>query len=226
MKTQSNSTSFGPVYVEIVDYPAGAGKYGSGGWGRSAKHRPQPQCIGFVCDEVQISGQTVRFSAGIQHPTAVNLLSSQNRRKVNLFDLRKKTWIRTDYPDVMDREARFKFLPDAEAPKPIPPSYSEIQSAKRTAGFKEPKPPTVAVIAKYEAAVEAAKSQDRELAKWHGLPFRERKHGEPRPNYRAAKEAACGPCPLPLAVPADPREAYTKKMAARAYAKALLEGQK
>lgn len=68
------------------DYPERSGSYGSGGWSRHAKHRPQPKLVERVA-KVTFNGKSVQIG-GVR------------KLKVNLFDLIECKVIRSDYPKI------------------------------------------------------------------------------------------------------------------------------
>lgn len=72
-----------------VKYPvfqAGSGPYGSGGWSRNARHRPQPQIVTKKTIDVKFLGKSI-FVDGVR------------RLKANVWDAAGKP-VRIDYPGI------------------------------------------------------------------------------------------------------------------------------
>lgn len=72
--------------VKYLVFQTGTGPYGSGGWSRNARHRPQPQIVTKKTANVKFSGKSV-FVDGVR------------RLKANVWDCNGKP-VRIDYPDL------------------------------------------------------------------------------------------------------------------------------
>ncbi len=55
----SPQTQAAGLVVYWYDYPAGRGAYGSGGWSRHARHRPQPVLVTRRPQAIEYSGKSV-----------------------------------------------------------------------------------------------------------------------------------------------------------------------
>jgi len=72
--------------VKYLVFQTGTGPYGSGGWSRYAKHRPQPTIVFKQTPNVKFVGKSV-FVDGVR------------RLKANVWDWSGKP-VRIDYPDL------------------------------------------------------------------------------------------------------------------------------
>ncbi len=123
-------------YVEVVEYPPHAGKYGAGGWSRKAKERPKPvvrfgrtrylmlegkkmvilehyvreDAVGLHNGGYVKPGDEVIVSTAEGNVAVVMIDGSDRRRKLNLFDLDDKVWLRLDYPEFKSEEGRARYV--------------------------------------------------------------------------------------------------------------------
>ena len=72
--------------VKYLVFAAGSGPYGSGGWSRNARHRPQPTVVSKDTKNVVFQGKSV-------------IVDGVRRLKCNVWTITKQP-VRIDYPDL------------------------------------------------------------------------------------------------------------------------------
>ena len=81
----------GKITIYFLDFPIQSGAYNSGGWSRSAKHKPQPELIEIKNAKCYLKGKSVYYKG-------VNDLDYTRRLKVTIIRNATGTIIREDYP--------------------------------------------------------------------------------------------------------------------------------
>ena len=85
--TQADVNRLAGTYrVKYLVFQSGQGPYGSGGWSRNARHRPQPTVVTKDTDSVFFQGKSV-------------IVDGVRRLKCNVWDALKKP-VRIDYPEL------------------------------------------------------------------------------------------------------------------------------
>lgn len=77
-----------PYVAKYLAFKAGTGPYGSGGWSRNAKHRPQPTVVTKLAN-------SIKYSAGSRFWN----IDGINKRKVNIWKSNGEP-IEISYPDI------------------------------------------------------------------------------------------------------------------------------
>jgi hypothetical protein len=100
----------GVFLVQWLEYPVGNRAYGGGGWSSRAKHRPAPEAFQEVVDSIEIRGRSA-------------VVCGTRKLKLNIYDMKNRKWLRTDYPDMRDS---FEMLKKA----------SDLMGAARISGIR------------------------------------------------------------------------------------------